>query len=108
MFAIALADRLGYVHVDEMLRAMTPREFDERFACEIIEPVGRRNAVIIQAEIVAAVTILARILTASKAEGSIVVPDDLMPKFKSEVKPKQKKQQNLQAGFAQVKQMLRF
>jgi hypothetical protein len=108
MFAVDLANRLGFVHVNEMLEVMSPTEFDERYAHGTIEPEGRRNAVIIQAEIIAAVKLLAGILTNTEPKAAEVVPDDLMPKFKSEVKKKRKPKTSLKAGFAQVKQMMGF
>ena len=37
MFAVQLADRLGFVHVDEMLAQMKWWEFEERLAVAILE-----------------------------------------------------------------------
>jgi len=110
MFAIELANRLGFVHVDEMLQEMSPEEFDERYAAETIEPLGRRNTVILQAEMIAAVKIIARLLTSGDVGDTEITPDDLMPRFKSEMKTvkKRTKKKNLQEGFNQVKRMLGF
>lgn len=38
MFAIRLADRLGFLSVDNMLAAMTPEQFNERFAAHHVDP----------------------------------------------------------------------
>ena len=112
MFAIELADRLGFVHVDEMLAMMTPREFDERYAMELIEPRGRRNTAILQAEIIASVQMLVAVLTATKLDKkSIVSPDDLMPRFKtrrSVPTVTKERASRLAEGFEQVKRGLGF
>lgn len=55
-FAVKLADRLGYLHVDDMLERMSPEEFDERWAADNLDLEAWEIGAMIAAQVANAAT----------------------------------------------------